>query len=140
MILRKISKGQGFDLEDFKNQLLQMNQMGGITSMMTKLPGLGNVSPDMMNNVNDKTMARTLAIINSMTVSERHAPKIINGSRKKRIAQGSGTQIQDINRLLKQHEQMQKMLKKISKPGGLKNMMRGLGDLPGLQQFKNIGK
>lgn len=139
-LVKKISKGQGFDLEDFKNQLLQMNQMGGITSMMTKLPGLSNVSTDMMSNVNDKSMARTLAIINSMTVSERHAPKIINGSRKKRIAQGSGTQIQDINRLLKQHEQMQKMLKKISKPGGLKNMMRGLGDLPGFQQLKNLGK
>jgi signal recognition particle subunit SRP54 len=139
-LVKKISKGQGFDLDDFKNQLLQMHHMGGITSMMTKLPGLSNVSPQMMNNVNDKTMARTLAIINSMTSSERHAPKIINGSRKKRIAQGSGTQIQDINRLLKQHEQMQKMLKKMSKPGGLKNMMRGLGELPGMQQFKNLGK
>lgn len=139
-LVKKISKGQGFDLEDFKNQLLQMNQMGGITSMMTKLPGLSNVSNDMMTNVSDKSMGRTLAIINSMTLSERHAPKIINGSRKKRIAQGSGTQIQDINRLLKQHEQMQKMLKKISKPGGLKNMMRGLGDLPGFQQLKNLGK
>jgi signal recognition particle subunit SRP54 len=139
-LVKKISKGQNFDLEDFKNQLIQMNQMGGIASMMNKLPGLSNTTPQMMNNVNDKTMARTLAIINSMTVSERHAPKIINGSRKKRIAQGSGTQIQDINRLLKQHEQMQKMLKKMSKPGGLKNMMRGLGEVPGFQQFKNLGK
>jgi len=139
-LVKKISKGQSFDLEDFKNQLIQMNQMGGIASMMNKLPGLSNTTPQMMNNVNDKTMARTLAIINSMTVSERHAPNIINGSRKKRIAQGSGTQIQDINRLLKQHEQMQKMLKKMSKPGGLKNMMRGLGEVPGFQQFKNLGK
>jgi signal recognition particle subunit SRP54 len=75
-----------------------------------------------------------------MTQSERHEPKILNGSRKKRIAQGSGTQIQDINRILKEHEKMQKMLAKASKPGGLKNMMRGLGDIPGFEQMKNIGK
>jgi signal recognition particle subunit SRP54 len=105
-----------------------------------KLPGMNINADQMSSQINDKMLDRTMAIINSMTVSERRAPKIINGSRKKRIAIGSGTQIQDINRLLKQHEQMQKMLKKISKPGGLKNMMRGLGDLPGFQQLKNIGK
>ena len=76
----------------------------------------------------------------SQVQQEKFSRKILNGSRKKRIALGSGTQIQDINRLLKQHEQMQKLLKKVSKPGGLKNMMRGMGDLPGLQQFKNLGK
>lgn len=139
-LAKKISKGQGFDLEDFKQQLLQMNQLGGLSAMAGKLPGMNINANQMSSQINDKMLDRTMAIINSMTVSERRAPKIINGSRKKRIAIGSGTQIQDINRLLKQHEQMQKMLKKISKPGGLKNMMRGLGDLPGFQQLKNIGK
>ena len=139
-LVKKIHKGQGFDLEDFKNQLIQMNQMGGIGAMMTKLPGMSQGNPQTMGGVSEKMLGKTLAIINSMTQSERHAPKIINGSRKKRIALGSGSQIQDINRLLKQHEQMQKMLKRISKPGGLKNMMRGLGDIPGFQQIKNLGK
>ena len=117
-----------------------MNQMGGLTAMAGKLPGMNINTSQMSNQVNDKMLNRTVAIINSMTLSERHAPKIINGSRKKRIALGSGTQIQDINRLLKQHEQMQKMLKKISKPGGLKNMMRGMSEMPGFQQIKNLGK
>ena len=139
-LVKKIHKGQGFDLEDFKNQLIQMNQMGGVGAMMTKLPGMLQGNPQAMGGVSEKMLGKTLAIINSMTQSERHAPKIINGSRKKRISLGSGSQIQDINRLLKQHEQMQKMLKKISKPGGLKNMMRGLGEVPGFQQIKNLGK
>jgi signal recognition particle subunit SRP54 len=139
-LVKKISKGQGFDLEDFKEQLLQMNQLGGLAAMAGKLPGMNLNTNQIMNQVNDKKLSQTIAIINSMTISERHAPKIINGSRKKRIAQGSGTQIQDINRLLKQHEQMQKMLKKISKPGGLKNMMRGMSEMPGFQQIKNLGK
>jgi signal recognition particle subunit SRP54 len=140
-LAKKIQKGQGFDLEDFKSQLIQMNQMGGLSAMINKLPGMSQMAaPQMTNTVNDKSMNKTIAIINSMTVSERRAPKILNGSRKKRIAQGSGTQIQDINRLLKQHEQMQKMIKKISKPGGLKNMMRGMSDLPGMANLKNIVK
>ena len=140
-LAKKIQKGQGFDLEDFKAQLIQMNQMGGLSAMMNKLPGMSQMAaPQMTNTVNDKSMNKTIAIINSMTISERRAPKMLNGSRKKRIAQGSGTQIQDINRLLKQHEQMQKMIKKISKPGGLKNMMRGMGDLPGMGNLKNIVK
>ena len=139
-LAKKISKGHGFDLEDFKQQLIQMNQMGGLAAMAGKLPGMNLGTNTMVNQVNNKLLDRTLAIINSMTVSERRAPKILNGSRKKRIAKGSGCQIQDITRLLKQHEQMQKMLKKISKPGGMKNIMRGMGDFPGLQQAKSIGK
>ncbi len=139
-LAKKISKGHGFDLEDFKQQLIQMNQMGGLAAMAGKLPGMNLGTNPMVNQVNNKLLDRTLAIINSMTVSERRAPKILNGSRKKRIAKGSGCQIQDITRLLKQHEQMQKMLKKISKPGGMKNIMRGMGDFPGLQQAKSIGK
>ncbi|MDI1352170.1 MAG: signal recognition particle protein, partial [bacterium] len=86
-----------------------------------------------MQQVNDKAMAQTVAIINSMTPKERRVPKIIVGSRKKRIAQGSGTQIQDVNKLLKQFEQMQKMMKKFTKPGGMQKMMRGIGGMAGMK-------
>lgn len=131
-LAKKLQKGQGFDLNDFKKQLEQMNQMGGINSMMSKLPGLG-LPQQAMNGANDKALSQTIAIINSMTPRERRVPKIIIGSRKKRIAMGSGTQIQDVNRLLKQFEQMQKMMKKFTKPGGMQKMMRGLGGIPGLK-------
>ena len=134
-LAKKIKKGNGFDLDDFKQQLLQMNSMGGITGMLTKLPGISNVPQHAKNEVSDKSLAQTVAIINSMTPKERRLPKIIIGSRKRRIAMGSGTQIQDVNRLLKRFEQMQKMMQKISKPGGLKNMMRGVQGLPGMNQF-----
>jgi signal recognition particle subunit SRP54 len=132
-LAKKLKKGKGFDLDDFKRQLEQMNQMGGINSMMSKLPGMSQIPQQAMGQINDKTMARTIAIINSMTGKERRIPKIIIGSRKKRIALGSGTQIQDVNRLLKQYEQMQKMMKKFTKPGGMKQMMRGLGGMTGLK-------
>ncbi|MBA2657816.1 MAG: signal recognition particle protein [Tatlockia sp.] len=132
-LAKKLKKGNGFDLEDFKSQLEQMNQMGGISSMMSKLPGMSQLPQQAMGQVNEKTMARTIAIINSMTRKERRIPKLIVGSRKKRIALGSGTQIQDVNRLLKQYEQMQKMMKKFTKPGGMKQMMRGLGGMTGLK-------
>ncbi|STX27830.1 signal recognition particle protein Ffh [Legionella beliardensis] len=132
-LAKKIKKGKGFDLEDFKEQLLQMNNMGGIAGMMSKLPGISQLPQQAMSQINDKAMNQTIAIINSMTLKERRMPKIIVGSRKKRIALGSGTQIQDVNRLLKQYEQMQKMMKKFTKPGGLKQMMRGIKGLPGLK-------
>lgn len=132
-LAKKIKKGKGFDLEDFKEQLLQMNKMGGISSMITKLPGMAQLPQQAIGQVNDKAMAQTVAIINSMTMKERRIPKIIVGSRKRRIAQGSGTQIQDVNRLLKQFEQMQKMMKKFTKPGAMKQMMRGLGGMAGLK-------
>lgn len=132
-LAKKIKKGKTFDLEDFKQQLEQMNQMGGLTSMMSKLPGLGQLPAQAMNQVNDKAMSQTIAIINSMTPKERRIPKLIAGSRKKRIALGSGTQIQDVNRLLKQFEQMQKMMKKFTKPGGMKQLMRGMGGMTGLK-------
>ena len=134
-LAKKIKKGNGFDLDDFKEQLVQMNSMGGISSMLTKLPGMANMPQHAKSEVNDKSLAQTVAIINSMTPKERRLPKIIIGSRKRRIAMGSGTQIQDVNRLLKRFEQMQKMMQKISKPGGLKNMMRGVQGLPGMNQF-----
>lgn len=132
-LAKKLKKGKGFDLEDFKRQLEQMNQMGGISSMMSKLPGIGQLPQQAAGQINDKAMARTIAIINSMTPKERRLPKLIAGSRKKRIALGSGTQIQDVNRLLKQYEQMQKMMKKFTKPGGMKQMMRGIGGMTGLK-------
>lgn len=132
-LAKKLKKGIGFDLEDYKQQLLQMNTMGGVAGMMNKLPGINQLPQQAISQINDKTVARTIAIINSMTPKERRIPKIIIGSRKKRIAQGSGMQLQDINRLLKQYEQMQKMMKKLTKPGGMKQMMRGMGGLAGMK-------
>jgi signal recognition particle subunit SRP54 len=134
-LAKKLKKGKGFDLNDFKEQLLQMNSMGGISGLMSKLPGMSQIPQQSMKQVNDKAMNQTIAIINSMTPKERRVPKIIIGSRKKRIAMGSGTQIQDVNRLLKQFEQMQKMMKKFTKPGGMQKMMRGLGGMAGMKDF-----
>lgn len=128
-LAKKIKKGKKFDLEDFRDQIQQMNNMGGIASMMDKMPGMGGMAQAAQEKVNDKTFVQMEAIINSMTPGERHYPDSINGSRKKRIANGSGTQIQDINRLLKQHKQMQKMMKKLTKKGGMANMMRGMGGM-----------
>lgn len=128
-LARKVSKGKGFDLEDFRIQLQQMQNMGGITSLMDKMPGMGNMAAA-AQNVDEKQFKRMEAIISSMTMKERQHPAIIKGSRKRRIATGSGTQVQDVNRLLKQFTQMQKMMKKFSK-GGMGKMMRGLkGRMP----------
>lgn len=134
-LAKKLKKGKGFDLEDFKQQLLQMNNMGGIAGMMSKLPGMSQMPQQATQQVNDKALNQTVAIINSMTPKERRIPKIIIGSRKKRIALGSGTQIQDVNRLLKQFEQMQKMMKKFTKPGGMQKMMRGMGGMAGIKNM-----
>lgn len=131
-LAKKIKKGKSFDLEDFKQQLLQMSNMGGISGMLSKLPGMGQMPAQVSGQVNDKALLQTIAIINSMTVKERRVPKLISGSRKRRITQGSGTEIQDLNRLLKQFEKMQKVLKKVSKPGGMKQMMRGMGGMAGM--------
>ena len=129
-LARKIKKGKGFDLEDFKEQLKQMQNMGGVASIMEKLPGMGALPQGAASQVDDSQFRRMEAIINSMTPRERLNPDQLNGSRKRRITQGSGTQIQDLNRLLKQHKQMQKMMKKM-KGGGMANMMRGLGGMQG---------
>ena len=123
----KLKKGKGFDLEDVRDQLQQMGKMGGIASMLDKIPGLSNLPANAKQQVNDKELGKLEAIINSMTPQERRKPDIIKGSRKKRIAAGSGTQIQDVNRLLKQFTQMQKMMKKIGGKGGIAKMMRGMG-------------
>ena len=132
-LAKKLKKGKGFDLEDFKEQLIQMSQMGGVSGMMSKLPGMSQIPQKALGQVNDKALLQTIAIVNSMTLKERRMPKIIAGSRKRRIALGSGTQIQDVNRLLKQFDQMQKMMKKFTKPGGIKQLMRGMGGIPGLK-------
>jgi len=129
-LAKKIKKGKGFDLEDFKEQLKQMQNMGGVASIMDKMPGMGALPPGAASKVDDSQFRRMEAIINSMTMRERVNPEVLNGSRKRRITQGSGTQIQDLNRLLKQHKQMQKMMKKM-KGGGMANMMRGLGGMQG---------
>ncbi len=122
----KLKKGKGFDLEDFRTQLQQMTKMGGVAGLLDKLPGMGALPQGVKGQVNDGEFGRLEAIINSMTPLERRKPALIKGSRKRRIAQGSGTQVQDVNRLLKQFTQMQKMMKKMSK-GGMQKMMRGLG-------------
>jgi signal recognition particle subunit SRP54 len=131
-LARKLKKGKGFDLSDLKDQLEQMMNMGGIASMLEKLPLPGNINPAaLQDSANELKIRRQIAIINSMTPGERRFPKTINGSRKKRIAVGAGQQIQDVNRLLKQHLQMEKMMKKMSK-GGMKKLMRGMpgGGMP----------
>lgn len=122
----KIKKGERFDLQDFKEQLEQMRNMGGLSNLLDKMPGMGGVAKSAAGMVGDKSFVRMEAIINSMTMKERRNPDLLNGSRKRRIIAGSGTSIQDLNRLIKQHKQMQKVMKKM-KGGGLANMMRGLG-------------
>lgn len=132
-LARKLKKGRGFDLSDLRDQLEQMMNMGGLASMLEKLPLPGNINSAALQDAgNEKKIGRQIAIINSMTPGERCFPKTINGSRKKRIAMGSGQQIQDVNRLLKQHLQMEKMMKKMSSKGGMKRMMRGMpgGGMP----------
>ena len=122
----KLRQGKGFDLADFKEQLEQMNKLGGMSSLLDKLPGMGQVPDQLKSQVADRETTRMMAIINSMTPQERQFPAIIKGARKRRIAAGSGTQVQDVNRLLKQFTQMQKMMKRM-KGGGMARMLRGLG-------------
>lgn len=127
-LVKKVTKGQKFDLEDLRDQLQQMQNMGGLTSMLDKLPGMGNVAQMAQQSNMTKQFKVMEAIINSMTPEERRNPEDLNGSRKRRITQGSGTQIQDLNRLLKQYKQMAKMMQKM-KGGGMAKMMRGLGGM-----------
>ena len=129
-LVQKLKKG-GFDLADFRDQIKQMANMGGVAGLMDKLPGTGQIPDQVRQQINDKEMTKLVAMIDSMTPKERAFPDMIKGSRKRRIAAGSGTQVQDLNRLLKQFAQMQKVMKKM-KGGGMAKMMRGLqGRLPG---------
>ncbi|MBP1151679.1 MULTISPECIES: signal recognition particle protein [Methylocaldum] len=124
-LVKKIQKGKSFDLNDYRDQLLQLKNLGGVAAMFDKLPGMANVPQHVKEKVNDKEMIQQIAIINSMTKQERAFPDVINNSRKQRIAKGAGTDMQNINRLLKQYDQMQKMMKKFKK-GNLMNMLRGM--------------
>jgi len=124
-LAKKVQKGKGFDLQDFKEQLEQMRNMGGMMSMMDKMPGMGNMTAQIKDKANDKSFVQMESIINSMTPGERTRRDVSRGGRKRRIAAGSGTQIQDVNRLLKQFTQMQKMMKKMS-GGGMKKMMHNM--------------
>ena len=130
---RKIKKGKGFSIVDFRDQLKQMTSMGGIGNILDKLPGTNKLPSNLTTQINDREFIKLIAIIDSMTRKERFNPKIINGSRKKRIASGSGTKIQDINKLLKQFNHMQKMMKKFSHKGGLSKALKGMpgGKPPG---------
>jgi len=125
----KVQKGGRFDLEDFREQLQQMKNLGGMSAMLDKMPGMSGMA-QAAQNVDTKQFVRMEAMIDSMTPKERRNPDLISGSRKRRITLGSGTVVQDLNRLLKQHKQMQKMMKKM-KGGGMQRMMRGLGGMTG---------
>jgi signal recognition particle subunit SRP54 len=125
---QKIVKGKRFDLEDLREQLKQMKNMGGMASMMDKLPGMANMKELAQQNQATSQFDKMECIIDSMTSKERKNPDLLNGSRKRRITNGSGTSIQDLNRLLKQHKQMGKMMKKM-KGKGMQNMMRGMGGM-----------
>ena len=126
-LAKKLKRGKGFTLEDFRDQLTQMNNMGGIAGLLDKMPGLPGGTGALKSELDQGQFIRLGAIIDSMTRQERMTPEIINGSRKKRIAAGAGARIQDVNKLLKQHRQMQKMMKKMSARGGMARLMRGLG-------------
>jgi signal recognition particle subunit SRP54 len=130
-LARKVRKGKGFDLEDMRDQLQQMLGMGGLESLLDKLPLPSGISGNQLaGQIDEKNLRRQVALINAMTPRERRFPKIINGSRKRRIAAGAGVAVPDLNRLLKQHLQMQKMMKRMAK-GGMKRALRGLPGLPG---------
>jgi len=132
-LAQKVKSGKSFDLDDFKAQIGQMKKMGGVGAMMDKLPSqLAGSASKIDPEQGDKSMSQIEAIINSMTKLEKTKPEIIKAKRKIRIANGSGVKVQDVNRLLKQFEEMQKMMKMFSK-GGIGKMMRGLaGKIPGM--------
>jgi signal recognition particle subunit SRP54 len=127
---QKMQKGARFTLLDFREQLTQMQNMGGMSSMMDKLPGMGNLPANVKNQVNDKATDKMISIINSMTKKERKFPQLIKGSRKRRIAIGSGNEIQDVTRMLKQFTQMQRMMKKFSGKGMMRMMSKLKGKMP----------
>lgn len=127
----KIKSGSKFDLEDFKSQMGQMRKMGGMSALMDKMPAqMAGMAAKVNNEDSDKALRRIEGIINSMTPLERKKPELIKATRKKRIADGSGVQVQEVNRLLKQFEETQKMMKMFSK-GGMAKMMRGMGGMMG---------
>ena len=133
-LAKKVKAGKGFDLNDFKEQLSQMRNMGGMSALLDKLPAqFSQVAQQAGSGADERMIRRTEGIINSMTPAERAKPELIKASRKRRIATGAGVQVQEVNRLLNQFEQMQKMMKQFSK-GGMAKMMRAMkGVLPGMR-------
>ena len=121
---KKLRKNQ-FTLEDFRDQMRQIRKMGSLTDILGMIPGMGRINQMKNLQVDEKELVHIEAIINSMTAHERHQHGVINGSRRKRIAAGSGTQVQDVNRLLKNYAQVMKMMKKINK-GGMRGLGRGM--------------
>jgi len=133
-LVKKMKSGKGFDLNDFKDQIAQMRKMGGLSAMLDKLPAqFGQMAQQAGGGMDEKVIRRTEGIINSMTPLERSKPELIKATRKRRIAAGAGVQVQEVNRLLNQFEQTQKVMKQFSK-GGMAKMMRGMkGMLPGMR-------
>ena len=129
-LAEKVAKGKRFDLNDLRDQLEQMQNMGGLQGLMDKLPGMGQIPDSVKNQVTGKEIPRQIAIINSMTKKERRNPTLINGSRRARIARGAGLTPADVNKLMKQYQQMEKMMGKLGR-GGMKGMMRGLSGMMG---------
>ena len=125
-LAKKMKKGHGFDLEDLSNQIQQMMKMGGMGNLLEKMPGMGMIPQQAKDKVNDSKLLEVVIITKSMTPLERRKPLLINGSRKRRIARGAGVDIQAVNRVLKQHQQMEKMMKKMQQKGGMHKMMRML--------------
>ncbi len=130
-LARKMQKGRKFDLADFRDQLEQMSNMGGIGSMLEKLPGMSQIPAAAQAQLDDGMFKRMAVIIDSMTPHERRFPDVINGSRKQRIARGAGAEVPEVNRVLKQHKQMQKVMKKVTRKGGMQKMMRGMQAMQG---------
>jgi signal recognition particle subunit SRP54 len=129
-LARKVKSGKGFDLEDFRNQMLQMKKMGGLSALMDKLPAqLSQAAQAGGAQLDDKVIKRTVGIVDSMTPQERTRPELIKASRKRRVATGAGVSVQEVNRLLNQFEQMQKMMKMMTKGGGIQKMMRNMKGL-----------
>jgi signal recognition particle subunit SRP54 len=130
----KVAKGKGFDFEDLRDQLEQITSLGGLDALLDKMPLPAGMTADKLaGQVDPRMLRRQIAIINSMTPKERRSPGIIDGSRRRRIAAGAGLPVQDVNRLLKQHAQMQKVMKQM-KGGGLRRMLRSMPGLPGLRR------
>ncbi|MFN3965922.1 MAG: signal recognition particle protein [Silanimonas lenta] len=137
-LAEKVAKGKRFDLNDLRDQMLQMQNMGGLAGLMDKLPGMGQIPDSVKAQITGKEIPRMIAIINSMTPKERRNPDLLNGSRRARVARGSGTTPAQVNQVIKQWQQMEKMMSKLSR-GGMKGMLRGMQGLMGGRGFPGGG-
>lgn len=134
----KVAKGKKFDFNDMRDQLQQMENMGGLSGLMDKLPGMGQIPDHVKNKVTGREVPRMVAIINSMTKKERRNPALLNGSRRARIAKGAGTTPAEVNKLVKQYDQMESMMRKLSQ-GGMKGMLKNMKGLMGGGGFPGGG-